>query len=380
MWERLARTKSELQFELEKNNRYIENHEEISKILRSNTLFGKLIIFIVGIGSTCIVTPMLFVIGIGINLSSALLTALIVGIAGSTIVAKKNKKDLNKYCSAKTEEEIKEELLDTELKIFKVKNKNNAITEAYEKVDELQAHTDISDIYELKSNSSNLSYDEQCQKYKKLKEEIDVEEKKLDVETTKAYLNDRFYEQRSKIGKVIYNFGYPVMIGMCSFLIGSTCILFSPLSMIPSTPVVKSIIYGVLATFTTTGIISSAVILQKNKKIDKKLFKKMNEGLGNDALSLTTSNSGKERESIYKKGDSISHKLAHLYISLQEIKRDFETNSEAYKNESTEIDIALEDTKKLQQKNELEEMILLNQEESPIVDSNYGGKVKIKKH
>lgn len=317
MYDELRRSKDEIQYEINNNNRIIETNIDKIGLLRQTTysqrMYNFLICSVIGIAISAVaVVPLTFsLINNGIEMPQAFLTSWLGCGAVSTvvlenIVAKINKKKVRSVTNAKTKKEIHDEIIKSEIELEKAKCKNASLKKSYEYIDRVQ---------QLGINQNNQSYnkEEELKNNRELVTKIYDTEKRLENETIKVVLHEEYAILRKKPFKIMGGVLYSSLTGI---LLGLTAALV----MTPNLPTYMgplSVAVGLVAA-SGTGLVYVGVM-----KNDRKRFNEINDRLGSDKLSLDEDVN--EIGLIENKQEELMQKLSNLYIELQNSKRNLES-------------------------------------------------------
>lgn len=360
MKEKLFKTKKELEKEYNLNSKEIRKLKEKIKILESTTTEHKFYVFAKSYAISLPVLMILLVI-IGINfpniLSSIIGTdtfnvvrclfigPIVPGIISERIISKINDKKLNKFSGAKNEYQKREEILGYELEKKKLNDKNMAIDKAYGFASDLETKVDVCN---LDFGNSNMSKLEQEKNNKKLRENISIKERELEISSTKLFLNENFVMLRTKPGK-LGTIGIPFMTGLLSYLFTSAGALIIEPALLMN-PMFNTI--GLIAGI-AGGAVSIVPTYIRNKQ-NRKIFNKFNNRLGENKLPENTDSDIKEGRKIVTKGNKIMEELATAHLVYQDSSREVEKNSsEIVDNEESALDIAIRGAKNLDDKLDL---------------------------
>lgn len=352
MKEKLFKTKKELEKEYNLNSKEIRKLEEKIKILESTTTEHKFYVFAKSYAISLPVLMILLVI-IGINfpniLSSIIGTdtfnvvrCLFIGpivpsIISERIISKINDKKLNKFSGTKTEYQKREEILGYELEKQKLNDKNMAIDKAYGFVSDLETKVDVCN---LDFGNSNMSKLEQEKNNKKLRENISIKERELEISSTKLFLNENFVMLRTKPGK-LGTIGIPFMTGLLSYLFTSAGALIIEPALLMN-PMFNTIgLIGGIA-----GVAVSIVPIYIRNKQNRKIFNKFNNRLGENKLPENTDSYIKEGRTIVTKGNKTIEELVTAHLVYQDGTRELERiQEEAFINKGIECGYKKEEVK-----------------------------------
>lgn len=336
MKEKLLRTKKELEKEYKNNSKEIRNLEEKIKILELNTIDGKFYVFA---KSFAISFPILMILSIiiafispnfvgniiGMNpvymMRNLAIGSLVSGIVLESTLSKVNHKKLNRFSSAKTDEQKREEILEYELEKQKLNDKNNAIEKAYDFTSDLETKVDVCN---LDFGNSNMSKDEQEKNNKKLRENISIKERELEISSTQLFLNENFARLRSKLGK-LETVGTPFVIGLMTGVFASFgAFVFEP-TLLPSTSTLAGSVLSKIGLIGgTIGTITSSATTYLRNRQNRRIFNKFNNRLCEDKLPENIDNDIVERRKIVTKGNKSIEELATAHLAYQDSTRELE--------------------------------------------------------
>lgn len=333
----LVCTKNELEEEYKRNKDDIDKLKMKSNILESVTLNGKISEFckmmlfslIVSLPVTIIVIflfPDVIIAGGGVAVMewwrNVIVGSIISGFALERVVSISNNKKLNKFSSAKTEEQKKEELLECRLEIAKLKDKNHAIDKTYSFVSDIETNLSV---FNPSFANSDMTYEEQLQNNKKLSDKKTNKEKELEVLTTQEFIHDNFWSIRSKLGK-IYAIGMPFVIGGLSTI----CVVFAGMVLSPtimfaeSTPALNALIGNIFLSSFAAGTGVGAIGTYLRRRQDKRLFNKMNDKLDDNKLPSYSSDYYEELSNIGEKKKIKMNEIVSTNFSYHDSKRELE--------------------------------------------------------
>ena len=354
MKEKLLRTKKELEKEYNLNSKEIRNIKEKIKILESNTLDHKFYTFAKSYAISLPVSMILSII-MGFNFPTILSSVIgtnafniirylfigpvIPGVIIERTISKVNSKKLNRFSSAKTDEQKREEILEYKLEKQKLEDKNIAISEAYDFASDLETKVDVCN---LDFGNSNMSKQDQEKNNKNLRENISKKERELEISSTQLLLNEDFVMLRSNLGKIA-TIGIPVGVGLLSYLFTSVgSLIINPSLLTSSSFNTIGLIgggIGALASITPTYI--------RNKQ-NRKLFNKFNNKLADNKLPENTDNDIIEKRKIVSKGNKIIEELATAHLVYQDSTRELERIvATEIIEEETALDIAIRGAEKM---------------------------------
>lgn len=330
MKEKLYKTKKELEKEYNLNSKEIRKIKEKIKILESNTIESKFYTFA---KSYAISLPVLMILSviIGFNFPAVLSSAigtntfniiryLFIGpimpsIIVERIISKVNSKKLNRFSSAKTDYQKREDILEYELEKKKLNDRNEAIEKAYDFATGLETKVDVCN---LDFGNSNMAKEEQEKNNKNLRENISKKERELEVLSTQHFLNENFTMLRTKIGK-IGTIGIPFIVGLLSYLFTSVgALIIDPLLLMNSMFNTICLIGGIVG-----GTVSIVPTYIRNKQ-NRKIFNKFNNRLGENKLPENTDSYIKEGRNIVTRGNKIIEELATAHLVYQDSTRELE--------------------------------------------------------
>ena len=287
--------------ELDGRDKLIEELEYKQVILTRNKFWEKVMF------GMCVGAPIFFLLPIAIGaltltMIPGVLIPIINGVAAlaggfifqkSIYKKRKYKEKMTNFCNAKTEKEVREELVYTEIEIAK----HIAYVEALKKLyvyctEEIEVLTRISEKYEiLNKNKPELTVEEQKEKVEKSNQDFSSTIKNLNVWATKKYLSKQFR-------LVGYDFSYnsnPYMYGLLG-LAGGTVFNSLPHAVVKNyfDNYAPSLI-GIYA----PALIAGPVVFyacKKSYKIDREILEELNEDLGEEKVIFDDSLNWKTEE------------------------------------------------------------------------------------
>ena len=353
MKEKLFKTKKELEKEYNLNSKEIRKLKEKIKILESTTTEHKFYVFA---KSYAISLPILMILSviIGINFPTILsslfgtntlniirylfISPIVPGIISERIISKINNKKLNKFSGAKTDYQKREEMFGYELEKQKLEDKNNAIEKAYDFASDLETKVDVCN---LDFGNSNMSKLEQEKNNKKLRENISIKERELEISSTKLFLNKNFVMLRTKPGK-LGTIGIPFMTGLLSYIFTSAgALIIDPLLLMNPMFNTIGLTGGIVG-----GLVSVVPTYIRNKQ-NRKIFNKFNNRLGENKLPENTDSYIKEGRTIVTKGNKTIEELATAHLVYQDSRRELENTTDIETNKESALDIAIRGAKNL---------------------------------
>lgn len=359
MKEKLFKTKKELEKEYNLNSKEIRKLKEKIKILESTTTEHKFYVFA---KSYAISLPILMILSviIGINFPTILsslfgtntlniirylfISPIVPGIISERIISKINNKKLNKFSGAKTDYQKREEMFGYELEKQKLEDKNNAIEKAYDFASDLETKVDVCN---LDFGNSNMSKLEQEKNNKKLRENISIKERELEISSTKLFLNKNFVMLRTKPGK-LGTIGIPFMTGLLSYIFTSAgALIIDPLLLMNPMFNTIGLTGGIVG-----GLVSVVPTYIRNKQ-NRKIFNKFNNRLGENKLPENADSYIKEGRTIVTKGNKTIEELATAHLVYQDSRRELENTTDIETNKESALDIAIRGAKNLDDKLDL---------------------------
>lgn len=322
--------------EYKKNSKEIRKIEEKIKILGLNTIDGKFDIFAKSFAISfpvlmilliiiAFISPTFVVNIIGTNpiymMRNLAIGSLISGIVSERTLSKVNHKKMNRFSSAKTDYQKREEILGYELEKQKLEDKNMAIDKAYGFASELE--TKVGEC-NLDFGNSNMTQEEQENNNKKLRDNISGKEKELEISSTQHFLNENFVMLRSKLGK-LGTVGTPFVIGLMTALVASVgAFVFEPTLLVSTPTLADSVLSKIGLIGGTIGTIASSVPTYLRNKQNRRIFNKFNNRLGENKLPENIDSDIIEGRKIVTKGNKVIEELATAHLVYQDSKRELE--------------------------------------------------------
>lgn len=332
--EEFEKIKKELLEEKEKNNKQIEKNEKRMKIASANSLENKLLSIsgLSAIGYLFFFLTFSEITKVGLTIFNNIIQTLSfpIIIIGSSLcfgtlmnhcISKglKIKEKYKSFSNAKTEAEKLKEKIQYQIELEKANNRNKTIEETLTIVESYQT---MASQYDLNTKTTHQSKEETEKKAQELSNIIKEQYNKLDILTTQKNLHNNFWRIRSKFEKITNI----IMVSMIAGLFNMLLITF-PLVVIKDAIVYNSpLLASIISIFTPLVIgcaVSSGYIIKRNKD-HKKVFRKLNSQLGEDALEDEYKNfedAEKEEQKLSELIETQIKKISLIKFQQQENER-----------------------------------------------------------
>lgn len=342
MLEKIQKSKQELQEQYEQNNLRINKYSKYIGILNANTFENKLQFFLgTSLYIYCVpffamtILKMPSVFGLSPFVSFPLVSigsSLIASSILSYNIFKRNKLVLNKFTSAKTQEEILLEKTKYEIEVEKLNNENRAIGKAVESLSKEESMiNNLNGNYEV--SEKQMPQLETLRNTDSINKTLNHKEKDINLLTTQNYLINRFSSIRSKTN-CFYNYVMEcimlIMIVYVSILMPFGLVgLYNDFALYHPNVNPNSFVIASIFTPLALSITGSILYFKNLNNKEKKVFRKINSSLVENAISEKEQ---PDEEKIEEKLNSKVDELSKTILEEMRAKRTLESNETRSEN------------------------------------------------